>query len=148
MFDKILVVCHGNICRSPLAEAMLKAALPHCRVESAGLHALVGHPADASTQDVATPDGLVLQDHKGRQLNSEMLNDADLILVMSQNQRTAIGEKLPAALGKTMLLGHWLPKQQEIPDPHGKSREVFQLVHEQIRQATTAWAQKLQKTGR
>src|SRR5690606_6314710 len=148
MFDKILVVCHGNICRSPLAEAMLKAALPHCRVESAGLHALVGHPADASTQEVATPDGLMLQDHKGRQLNSEMLNDADLILVMSQKQRTAIGEKLPAALGKTMMLGHWLPKQQEIPDPHGKSREVFQLVHEQIRQATAAWAQKLQKTGR
>lgn len=147
MFDKILVVCHGNICRSPLAEAMLKAALPHCRVESAGLHALVGHPADSSTQDVATPDGLVLQGHKGRQLNSEMLNDADLILVMSQSQRTAIGEKLPAALGKTMLLGHWLPKQQEIPDPHGKSREVFQLVHEQIRQATSAWTQKLKKTG-
>jgi len=146
MFNKILVVCHGNICRSPLAEAMLKAALPHCRVESAGLHALVGHPADASTQDVAAPDGLGLQDHKGRQLNSEMLNDADLILVMSQAQRTAIGEKLPAALGKTMLLGHWL-QQKEIPDPHGKSREVFLHVHELIYRATTAWADKLQKNG-
>src|SRR5690606_41737560 len=105
MFDKILVVCHGNICRSPLAEAMLKALLPHCKVESAGLHALVGHPADASTQEVATPAGLVLQDHKGRQLNSEMLNDADLILVLSQSQRTAIGENLPSAMGKTMWLG-------------------------------------------
>src|SRR5690606_16077495 len=148
MFDKILVVCHGNICRSPLAEAMLKAALPHCRVESAGLHALVGHPADASTQDVASPDGLVLRDHKGRQLNSEMLNDADLILVMSESQRAAIGEKSSSALGKTLLLGHWLPKQKEIPDPHGKSRDVFLHVHDQIRQATIAWAQKLQKTGR
>lgn len=148
MFDKILVVCHGNICRSPLAAAMLKAALPHCRVESAGLQALVGHPADSSTQEVAMPEGLVLQHHKGRQLSSEMLNDADLILVMSNSQRTAIGERSPSALGKTMLLGHWLPKQREIPDPHGKSRELFQLVHEQIRQATAAWAQKLQKTGR
>src|SRR5690606_27786277 len=147
MFDKILVVCHGNVCRSPLAEAMLRQALPHCRVASAGLKALVGHPADASTQAGAQPFGLVLTEHRGRQVSSEMLNDADLILVMSQNQRTAIGEKLPAALGKTMLLGHWLPKQQEIPDPHGKSREVFQLVHEQIRQAVEAWAQKL-KTGR
>lgn len=147
MFNKILVVCHGNICRSPLAEAMLKAALPHCRVESAGLHALVGHPADANTLAVATPEGFALGAHKGRQVNSEMLNDADLILVMSQSQRATIGEKMPAALGKTMLLGHWLPKQQEIPDPHGKSREVFLHVHEQIRQATNAWAQKLQKSG-
>src|SRR5690606_41561841 len=98
MFDKILVVCHGNVCRSPLAEAMLRQALPHCRVESAALKALVGHPADASTQEVAQPSGLVLTVHSGRQVNSVMLNDSDLILVMSQQQQNAIDEQLPVPL--------------------------------------------------
>ncbi len=169
-YQHILVVCLGNICRSPVAEAMLKQALPQRQIKSAGLTAMVGQGADATAAEIAKNDGLDLSGHNATQLSSELIQWADLILVMSQNQRSAIGEKNPAALGKTMLLGHWLkpsgPKagasqtsnqaghppgnpnntlaqQKDIPDPYKKSREVFEHVHKLIYQSVTEWSKKI-----
>ncbi|TFH72281.1 low molecular weight phosphotyrosine protein phosphatase [Gammaproteobacteria bacterium LSUCC0112] len=153
-YQHILVVCLGNICRSPVAEAMLKQALPQRQIKSAGLTAMVGQGADATAAEIAKNDGLDLSGHNATQLSSEMIQWADLILVMSQNQRSAIGEKNPAALGKTMLLGHWLPasgkgagnsqtQQKDIPDPYKKSREVFEHVHKLIHQSVSEWSKKI-----
>ncbi|MDO9475603.1 MAG: hypothetical protein Q7L07_02735, partial [Pseudohongiella sp.] len=102
--------------------------------------------------------GLDLSGHVAEKLSSELIQWADLILVMSQNQRSAIGEKNPAALGKTMLLGHWLAmpgqtpgqragsassQNKDIPDPYKKSREVFEHVHKLIHQSVTEWSKKI-----
>ncbi|MDP3517080.1 MAG: low molecular weight protein-tyrosine-phosphatase [Pseudohongiella sp.] len=161
-YQHILVVCLGNICRSPVAEAMLKRALPQRQIKSAGLTAMVGQGADPSAAELAHADGLDLSGHMAQQLSSELIQWADLILVMSQNQRSAIGEKNPAALGKTMLLGHWLAlpgqapgqtpgqragaassQHKDIPDPYKKSREVFEHVHKLIHQSVTEWSKKI-----
>ena len=53
MFDSILVVCTGNICRSPIGERLLRQLLPGKRITSAGIYGLEGSPADVSAQDVA-----------------------------------------------------------------------------------------------
>ncbi|MCP5602776.1 protein tyrosine phosphatase, partial [Klebsiella pneumoniae] len=53
MFNSILVVCTGNICRSPLAERILRKSLPGKKIDSAGTNALVGHPADSSAEHIA-----------------------------------------------------------------------------------------------
>ena len=143
MFDNILVVCVGNICRSPVAEAMLCRALPDKRIQSAGLGALVGQGVDATARQLAEADGLAVADHRARQLTVEMLQGADLILVMSQGQRRAVGELSPQALGKTMTLGRWLPDEPEIPDPYRKSRDAFEHVHHLLKDATNAWAKRL-----
>lgn len=145
MFDKILVVCSGNICRSPVAEAMLRQALPDKHIQSAGLTALVGQDADPSARELAKRDQLDLAQHQARQIDSAQVQWAELILVMSQQQRQMLGEKAPEALGKTLLLGHWLRSNggQDIPDPYKKSSDVFEHVHNLMRQAVTLWVQKI-----
>ncbi|MCW4152156.1 low molecular weight phosphotyrosine protein phosphatase [Halomonas sp. 18H] len=142
MFQRLLVVCTGNICRSPVAEAMLKASLPGKEVASAGLSALVGQAVEPTAQALAEADGLHVQDHQARQLTPEMLQNADLILVMTEGQRRAIGEISPATLGKTMLIGRWL-EGAEIPDPYRKSHAAFEHVHQLLQAATDAWKERL-----
>ncbi|WP_280550640.1 low molecular weight protein-tyrosine-phosphatase [Halomonas sp. 11-S5] len=145
MFHHILVVCTGNICRSPVAAAMLARALPGLRVESAGLGALVGQGVEPTARSLAEADGLEVVGHRARQLTPEMIRSADIVLVMSEGQRQAVGELVPEALGKTLLLGHWLEEShgRQIPDPYRKSRRVFEEVHERLRLATDRWASRL-----
>lgn len=145
MFQHILVVCIGNICRSPVAEAMLRARLPSKQFSSAGLGARVGEGVDPKARQLAETAGLHVADHSSRQLTIAMLQDADLILVMSDGQRRAVAELSPAAMGKTMRLGNWLEngKGRDIPDPYQKSQEAFEHVHQLMAEATAAWASKL-----
>lgn len=143
MFNDILVLCTGNICRSPVAEAMLKTHLPGKHVESAGLGALVDHSADPLAAELAERVGLNLRDHRARQVCTEHLRRADLILVMSEDQRAQVRSQDPAAAGKTMLICHWLPGKPDVPDPYRKSREAFEHVHEMMANAVESWLPKL-----
>jgi protein-tyrosine phosphatase len=149
MFDHILVICHGNICRSPLAAAMLKRLMPDRNIESAGLQALVGNGADPAAMALAAVDGLDLSGHRARQLREEMLQKADLVLVMSEAQRLSIIEKSPIMAGKVMLFGKWLGETekgttgQEIPDPYRKSKEAFVHVHRLLNAAADSWKKRL-----
>ncbi|MCH4563677.1 low molecular weight phosphotyrosine protein phosphatase [Halomonas sp. EGI 63088] len=145
MFQHILVVCIGNICRSPVAAAMLRQRLPGRHVESAGLGALVGQGVEPTARALAEAEGLDVADHRARQLSAEILDAADLILVMSEGQRRAAADLVPAAMGKTLLLGRWLDggKGREIPDPYRRDAEVFRAVHGLLREATESWARRL-----
>lgn len=143
MFNHILVLCVGNICRSPVAEALLQASLPDKTIESAGLAALVGHKADPIAAELAKQAGVDLSQHQARQVNTELLRQADLILVMSEGQRAQVRATDLAAAGKTMLLGHWLPGKPDIPDPYKKSREAFEHVHELLQRSVQAWLPRL-----
>ncbi|SQD05246.1 phosphotyrosine-protein phosphatase [Escherichia coli] len=78
-FNSILVVCTGNICRSPIGERLLRKRLPGVKVKSAGVHGLVKHPADATAADVAANHGVSLEGHAGRKLTAEMARNYDLI---------------------------------------------------------------------
>ncbi|MGM0632429.1 MAG: low molecular weight protein-tyrosine-phosphatase [Pseudomonadota bacterium] len=147
MFRNILVVCVGNICRSPVGEALLRQRFPERSVRSAGVAAMVDRGADPTAAEIAAQDGLDLGGHSARQLDEAMIREADLILVMTQGQRRTIAERSPAASGKTMLFGQWLdgggPGGREIPDPNGKSREVFEQVHALLTRAADSWKEKL-----
>ncbi|MGC3873539.1 low molecular weight protein-tyrosine-phosphatase [Halomonas sp. GXIMD04776] len=149
MFQSILVVCTANICRSPVAEALLKARLPRLRIESAGIAVgkFVGHGAAPLAQELAEADGLDLSAHHAKQINRDMIEAADLILVMSEGQRQKISELSPAATGKTMLFGRWLSgggaHGYAIPDPYRKSREAFTHVHQLLISAADTWRSKL-----
>ncbi|MWJ27514.1 low molecular weight phosphotyrosine protein phosphatase [Halomonas sp. ZH2S] len=145
MFERILVVCTGNICRSPVAEAFLRQQLPERQISSAGLGALEGRPVSPLSRELAEAEGLDVTHHQGRQLTATMIQEADLILVMSEGQRRAVGKQAPQALGKTLLLGRWLDsgEGQDIPDPYRKNMEIFEHVHALLKEATRLWAEKL-----
>ena len=110
MIRHILVVCVGNICRSPMAEALLKHALrgqDGFTVESAGLGALVGHPASEYSQELMLEMGLDISEHRARQIHPDMVREADLVLVMEAGHKRAIDDADPTARGKVHRLGEW-----------------------------------------
>ncbi|MDU1573904.1 MAG: protein tyrosine phosphatase [Pantoea sp.] len=144
MITSVLVVCVGNICRSPTGERLLKRALPDMRIASAGLSALKGYPADQTASEVAAGHGLSLEGHHAQQLTASMCRDFDLILVMEKRHIEQVNRIDPAARGKTMLLGHWL-NQQEIADPYRKSREAFEEVYGLLENATQKWVNVLSR---
>ncbi|MDG1644322.1 protein tyrosine phosphatase [Klebsiella huaxiensis] len=142
MFDSILVVCTGNICRSPIGERFLRNLLPNKKIDSAGTGALVDYPADDSAIRIAERHGLSLDAHKARQFTSSLGRQYDLILVMEKSHIEQIGNIAPEARGKAMLFGHWI-NHRDIPDPYRKSDEAFLSVYKLIEQAGILWAKKL-----
>lgn len=142
----LLVLCQGNICRSPVAEAMLKKSFPDKYVQSAGFTAMVGSGAEPTAAEIASVNGLDLSAHIARQVTSDLIQWADLVFVMSQNQRSQVGLLVPQAMGKTLLLGHWLEtsaQQKDIPDPYKMSRDVFEHVHKLLAKCIATWADKI-----
>ncbi|MDK9357006.1 MULTISPECIES: low molecular weight protein-tyrosine-phosphatase Wzb [Lelliottia] len=142
MFNKILVVCVGNICRSPTAERLLRAYQPDLIVDSAGLGALVGKGADERATSVAKEHNLSLAGHFARQVSGRMCREYDLILAMEKRHINALCEIAPEMRGKVMLFGHW-DSEREIPDPYRKSREAFEAVYTLLDQSAQQWAQAL-----
>lgn len=149
MFNKILVVCLGNICRSPTAEFLLKQRLPGKHIASAGLSACKhsdgkGWDMCSTARAIAEKNGLSCPIHSAQQLSRELISQVDLILVMEAAQRSQIAQRYPEAHAKTMLLGQWLPGgKKDIPDPYKKSDEVYQHVYELIDAATAGWQAKI-----
>ena len=142
MFNKILVVCVGNICRSPTGEALLKKMLPQKDIRSAGVQALVGHAADEQAKKIALQRGVEMHAHIAAQLDIEMCQEADLILVMETSHINAVEKICPTVRGKVMLFGQWLTNK-DIADPYRQSDDMFELVYQQIEAAANKWAAKL-----
>jgi protein-tyrosine phosphatase len=142
MFNKILVVCVGNICRSPTGERLLKNYLPSLNVESAGLGALVGKGADDSAASIAAMHNISLDGHCARQISGKMCREYDLILTMEKRHIARLCEIAPEMRGKVMLFGHW-DDEREIPDPYRKSRDAFEAVYHLLDQSARQWAQAL-----
>lgn len=139
--EKILCVCTGNICRSPMAEEVFKNNLPGSQISSAGLNAMDGYDADPSAVRVMREKGYDLSRHVGQQISDEMIHNNTLILVMTVAQRNHIIKQWPSARGKVFLLGHW--NQQEISDPYMQGDEIFEITRDLILQNCEMWTQKL-----
>lgn len=142
MFDSLLIICTGNICRSPTAERILRQLMPDKKIDSAGVKALVSYPADETALLTARRHRVDLNDHKGRQFTQQLGRQYDLILVMEKRHIEYVTRIAPEVRGKTLLLGHWL-QQKEIPDPYRQSQEAFNFVYQLIDRACQSWANKL-----
>ncbi|WP_394172391.1 low molecular weight protein-tyrosine-phosphatase [Thalassotalea litorea] len=142
MFNNILIVCVGNICRSPSAERILQYMLPDKKITSAGLGALVDHGIEENAAALLDAAGYDSANHKARQISNEIVFNADLILVMEQKHLNSIRQKYPAASGKTMLLGKW-NNDEEVPDPYKRSQEMFELAFELIKANSLLWQKRL-----
>ena len=146
MFNKILVVCVGNICRSPTGERVLQKLLPNKEVASAGIAAekcrLIGKPADDTAIFIAAGTVFDGDNHKSQPVTPQLCSLYDLILVMEKGHLEALTQISPEARGKTMLFGQSIG-QKDIPDPYRQSREAFEHAYQLIDEAARAWAKKL-----
>ena len=140
-FNTILVVCVGNICRSPIAAALLKCQYPQKCIDSAGLSAVVGHHADAQAMAVMAGRNIDMSDHIAKQINEELVVTADLIFTMSTNQTKWIEEQWPHCRGKTFRIGHWIDK--DIADPYGYSESAFETAKQDIIDSLDQWFNKI-----
>lgn len=145
MFDSVLILCVGNICRSPTAEYLMRAMLPGRHITSAGLRAMVGKPADPQARAVAEEYGIYLDGHISQQMTRELCLSHELILTMEKAHSQALWRDMPEIRGKTLLYGQWLPAP-EIHDPYRHSPLVFRQTFLTLCQATEAWVQVLEKS--
>ena len=137
-----LVICVGNICRSPLGEYMLRQKLPEVDIGSAGLGALVGQSADELASEVAAENGVSLDGHVARQFTPELGSAYGLLLVMEPGHKREIARLSPHLSGRTFLFDQW-SGGKGIADPYRRSREFHENVFQQIKAAADAWAQRL-----
>lgn len=145
MFDNLLVVCVGNICRSPMGEYLLRQAAAEAgavtQVSSAGLGALVGRSADPLAVEVMAEQGIDITAHRARQLDDGLVRGHELILVMEQWQQQEIERLYPFARGRVHRLGKW--GDTEIADPYKKPKTAFVEAYGKIAQACGEWAEKI-----
>lgn len=146
MFKRIMIVCVGNICRSPTAEHLLRVALAPSDivVSSAGLGALVDYAIEKNARAVLESKGHVLGEHSGTQLTSALIKEVDLILVMEKKHIDGVLRIAPEARGKVYLLGKW-QNNREIDDPYRQGKAAFDHAYALIEEAVNAWAQRLKR---
>lgn len=149
---KILMVCLGNICRSPLAEGILASKLPRDKfiVDSAGTGSWhVGHSPDKRSVAVAKKNGLCIDNQKGRQFKITDFNEFNYIYVMdNSNYRDVIQlAKTPEDNNKVhLILNELLPDENaDVPDPYYGAINGFDNVYQMLDEAAEIISQKLIK---
>jgi len=116
---RILFVCHGNICRSPLAELYAKKLSPNLEVESAGFHDTVGRATPKWYQAIAAELGVDLSVSRSRRIDTAQVEWADMILLADLDNLDRLEREFPEAVGKTTMLGLFLPTPRAaIEDPY------------------------------
>jgi protein-tyrosine phosphatase len=126
------MVCTGNICRSPMAAALLHHALPdelkqRIEVTSAGTHALHGHRAQREAFTAMAELGIDIGDHRARQITKDIARGSDLILVMEAAHCNIVKKLLGWNRSKPRRIGEFHPESplEDIADPYGAPLEAY-----------------------
>lgn len=137
---KVLMVCTGNICRSPMAAGMLRHYLPddlrgRVEVASAGTHALHGHQAADHALEVMDQIGIDIHGHRARQVTREIARGADLILTMEAAHSSMIGGLLGWRQNKPRMISEFDPQTptHDIADPYGGPVTAYEACVREIR---------------
>ncbi len=128
----LIFVCSGNTCRSPLAEGIARKLFPgklleKINVSSAGTSALEGLPASSMAIKVAERNAIDLTAHRTRLLTKSLIDQADLILTMTEQHRRTTGIVEPSALAYTHLLSEFCDEVEgDIQDPVGMGLDAYE----------------------
>jgi protein arginine phosphatase len=151
MSKRILLVCTGNICRSPLAEALVRRSLEEHGVSdvtvlSAGTGAWDGAPASEGAYLVGLERGLDLSGHRARLLTRELVESADLILTMARHHRARVDEL--GGEGRVFVLGEYAGREgdeAEVSDPFGGDLDVYRRTCAELETLASAVVERLVK---
>lgn len=149
--ERILFLCWGNICRSPMAERYLRSRLDDRGVEgvdlvSAGWGQYEGRPSPAHAIESAGLHGVDLGDHRSRLLSEDLVGAVDVAFVMDYNDFHAVTVRHPETADDTYFLRTMLgdaSETQRVPDPHGRGQERFEEAYETIAEAMDEMARVL-----
>lgn len=137
----ILVLCIGNICRSPMAEGLLRQALPGKTIRSAGLSALIGLPADPLSVEIMARRGIDISAHRAQNISTRLVNEADLILVMDLEQKKYVETNYVGSKGKVFRLGEFT--KVDIADPYREGMESFEAAYRLIDEGVKVFTERL-----
>jgi protein-tyrosine-phosphatase len=127
----ILLVCTGNLCRSPMAAGLLRDRLAEAgldgefEVRSAGTWALDGSPAASYARQVMAERGIAISDHRAHMVTQRDVATAGLILVMEEGHREALLAEFPTGRSKVYLLTEIIGKRYDIADPFGSDIDDY-----------------------
>lgn len=149
----ILIICSANICRSFLAEMLLKNEIELSNIEdvsvsSAGLYAYSGVPPDSEMVSYLSKIGVPVRDHESKKMTDDEVDWADLILVMEREQAKKVKESWPEASEKVELLGALLSPTgyaDDVIDPFRRTVYHYRLAQSQITLAIKALIERLNK---
>jgi protein-tyrosine phosphatase len=139
----ILVICEGNICRSPMAQGLLAAALPQASVQSAGLGALIGRPADDTAIKLMRERNIDIGAHRATQLSNHACVVSDLIFVMDTEQRQRVEALYPHTRGRVFRIGEYA--NSEIPDPFRQDEAVFRSTLSLLESSVDLWLSRIRR---
>lgn len=129
----VLFVCTANICRSPVAEAMLRQRLSEgWTVTSAGTWATEGRGAAENSLLVLSERDIELDDHRSQMINEEMLAEADLVLCMESGHAEALRAEFSQYANKIFMLSEMVGKQFSIADPYGEPKEAYERMAREV----------------
>jgi protein-tyrosine phosphatase len=134
----VLFVCTGNTCRSPMAEQIFneQARYRSAHATSAGLDAKPGSPINPQAADALTNLGYSPKVHSSTLISTEAVQEADVILTFTEDQKNELGERFPADKGKLFTISEYANspsgKHEDVSDPYGKSAEVYRETAETI----------------
>ena len=142
--EKILFLCYGNICRSPMAEKLAMRLLPKVEVSSAGFYDREGRSAPNEIQSAAKSLGINLSDWASKRVTREMVQRADLVVLMDLYNFRDYRREFSGEQTKVLFLGMLLdPPQLGITDPYGKAPDEIARILSEIETGVTALAKQI-----
>ncbi|NLW24132.1 MAG: protein tyrosine phosphatase [Clostridia bacterium] len=149
---KILFVCSGNTCRSPMAEGIAlkiisenKEKFGELTVASAGLQAFPGSKASENALRVTAAEGINLENFRSRPVDERLVNEADLILTMTHSHKQQLLNYFPQAKGKVFLLKEYISDLTEKEADLQKAEELYQRFKEKQERFLTENKEVLEK---
>lgn len=144
MKKSVLFICTGNVCRSPMAEGLLRQLVEEAgesdqvKVASAGISAMEGMPPSNHSQSAMKDDGIDISNQRSQMLTPPMVEEFTHIFGMGRSHIEIIRNYFPESLEKTFVLREFLAldgHEIDVPDPIGGDLEEYEMTRDLIKEA-------------